>query len=78
MKVGDVVGCAWVGHSCGHCQRCISGEENLCDTGYTPLYVGRHGGFAEYIQLNSKYAFKIPEKIKQEDAGPLLCAGLTL
>jgi len=74
-KVGDRVGVAWLNSTCGACEFCKKGEENLCDnakfTGYDV-----DGGYAEYIAVRSEFAFPIPEKFSDEQAAPLLCAGI--
>ncbi len=72
---GARVGIPWLGHTCGTCERCRSGRENLCDdaqfTGYS-----RNGGFAEYTVADAQFCFPIPEGYPDLQAAPLLCAGL--
>lgn len=72
--VGTRVGVSWLNHTCGECKYCRTGFENLCDyalfTGYTA-----NGGFAEYICVSEDFVFPIPEKLSNEEAAPLLCAG---
>ncbi|MGZ5120011.1 MAG: zinc-dependent alcohol dehydrogenase family protein [Burkholderiales bacterium] len=74
-QVHDRVGVPWLGYTCGKCQYCVSGLENLCDnarfTGYH-----RDGGYAEYIVAHHQYCFPIPESYDDAAAAPLLCAGL--
>lgn len=75
FAIGDRVGVPWLGHVCGTCDYCRSGEENLCDapgfTGYS-----RDGGFAEYIVADARFCFPIPPSYSDVEAAPLLCAGL--
>jgi alcohol dehydrogenase, propanol-preferring len=75
FKEGDKVGVPWLGYTCGRCQYCRKGKENLCEnalfTGYTI-----DGGYAEYTAANHKYCFHIPENYNDIQAAPLLCAGL--
>jgi len=75
FAVGDRVGVPWLGGSCGECEFCRRGEENLCDrpvfTGYT-----RDGGYAERCAADARFAFPIPEGFDDLAAAPLLCAGL--
>jgi propanol-preferring alcohol dehydrogenase len=75
FKVGDRVGVPWLGWTCGECAYCKSGHENLCDqakfTGYT-----LDGGYAEYTVADQRFCFPIPESYSDEEAAPLLCAGL--
>jgi propanol-preferring alcohol dehydrogenase len=73
--VGDRVGIPWLGSSCGRCEFCRTGRENLCDeakyTGYT-----LDGGFAEYCLADPRFCFELPESYPDLQAAPLLCAGL--
>ncbi|MBI5889785.1 MAG: zinc-dependent alcohol dehydrogenase family protein [Nitrosomonadales bacterium] len=75
FALGQRVGVPWLGHTCGHCRYCTSGRENLCDdarfTGYT-----LNGGYAEYAAADQNFCFPIPEGYTDEQAAPLLCAGL--
>src|SRR5947209_8196116 len=75
FKPGDRVGVPWLGSTCGVCKYCTSGRENLCDdarfTGYT-----LDGGYAEYTVADENYCVAIPGAYSDEEAAPLLCAGL--
>jgi propanol-preferring alcohol dehydrogenase len=72
---GQRLGVPWLGGSCGHCDYCARGEENLCDSAvYTGYQV--NGGFAEYCVADARYCFPIPEGFDDVQAAPLLCAGL--
>jgi propanol-preferring alcohol dehydrogenase len=75
FKSGDRVGVPWLGWTCGKCRYCRAGRENLCEsakfTGFTI-----DGGFAEYSVADSRYCFPIPDAYTDEDAAPLMCAGL--
>ncbi|MBL6952474.1 MAG: zinc-dependent alcohol dehydrogenase family protein [Alphaproteobacteria bacterium] len=75
LEMGLRVGVPWLGGTCGDCRYCREGQENLCDraqfTGYT-----LDGGFADYIAANSAYVFPIPDDYGEEEAAPLMCAGL--
>jgi propanol-preferring alcohol dehydrogenase len=72
---GDRVGVPWLGWTCGECRYCRSGRENLCErarfTGYDI-----DGGFAELTTADERFAFRIPDDYPDEQAAPLLCAGL--
>jgi alcohol dehydrogenase, propanol-preferring len=74
VKVGQRVGVAWIASACGHCQYCLSGQENLC-----PEFkaTGRdiNGGYAEYMTVRADFIHPIPESISDSEAAPLLCAG---
>ncbi|GFE61701.1 zinc-dependent alcohol dehydrogenase family protein [Geobacter sp. AOG2] len=75
FRRGDRVGVPWLGGTCGECDFCVSGRENLCDralfTGYQ-----KNGGFAEYCTADSRFCFPLPEGYPDTQAAPLLCAGL--
>jgi propanol-preferring alcohol dehydrogenase len=75
LALGQRVGIPWLGHTCGRCDYCRAGRENLCDearfTGYD-----RDGGYAEYTVADSRYCFPLPETFTDAHAAPLLCAGL--
>jgi propanol-preferring alcohol dehydrogenase len=74
-RTGDRVGVPWLGYTCGVCEYCTHGHENLCDnarfTGYD-----LDGGYAEYLVANQRYCFPIPAAYDDAAAAPLLCAGL--
>src|SRR5438132_5308460 len=72
---GDRVGVPWLGWTDGECRYCLSGRENLCDrarfTGYDI-----DGGYAELVVADERFCFPIPSGYPDEQAAPLLCAGL--
>ena len=69
------LGVPWLGYTCGRCSFCRGRKENLCDearfTGYQI-----DGGFADYVLADHRYCFPLPESYSDEQAAPLLCAGL--
>jgi propanol-preferring alcohol dehydrogenase len=72
---GDRVGVPWLYSTCGQCDYCRRGQENLCDNArFTGLHVD--GGFAEYMVVPAAFAYPIPEGFPDEQAAPLLCAGI--
>jgi len=75
FSLGARVGIAWLHHTDGTCEFCRSGAENLCDhptfTGYTV-----DGGYAEYAVASEDFIYAIPEQFPDEQAAPLLCAGI--
>jgi alcohol/geraniol dehydrogenase (NADP+) len=77
IKVGDRVGVGWQMSSCLQCSDCFKGNENLCDQNQG-LIVSGYGGFADYLTVDSRFAFPIPAGIETEVAGPLLCGGITV
>jgi propanol-preferring alcohol dehydrogenase len=75
FHVGDRVGIAWLHSTCGVCEYCRAGRENLCDA---PTFTGYDvdGGYAEYALGVEKFVYPIPEGLADEQAAPLLCAGI--
>ena len=75
FAVGDRVGVPWLGWTCGVCEFCRSGRENLCDyarfTGYLI-----DGGYAELTVADQRYCFAIDPVYSDVEAAPLMCAGL--
>jgi propanol-preferring alcohol dehydrogenase len=72
---GDRVGIPWLGYSCGVCEFCRSGRENLCrEARYTGYQID--GGYAEYAVADARFCFRIPDSYDDLHAAPLLCAGL--
>ncbi len=74
FQMNDRVGVAWIYSSCGTCPFCLSGRENLCDQ-FQATGRDAHGGYAEYMTVPEKSAYKIPEIFTDLEAAPLLCAG---
>jgi uncharacterized zinc-type alcohol dehydrogenase-like protein len=75
--VGERVGLGWYADSCGQCEWCRKGEENLCPKAQ-PTCVHRNGGFAEKVRANARFVIKMPEALDSEGAAPLLCGGTTV
>jgi propanol-preferring alcohol dehydrogenase len=75
FKTGERVGIAWLRETDGVCRYCRSGRENLCPnarfTGWD-----HDGGYAQYAVVREAFAYRIPERIDDERAAPLLCAGI--
>jgi alcohol dehydrogenase, propanol-preferring len=75
FKVGDRVGIAWLHETCGECEYCRAGKENLCEAAtFTGHLV--NGGYAEYIVAPAAFVYAIPETFSDSAAAPLLCAGI--
>ena len=75
FPAGTRVGIAWLHKTDGTCEYCRRGEENLCDA---PLFTGYsvNGGYAEYIVAPEDFVYALPEGFPDEQAAPLLCAGI--
>jgi alcohol dehydrogenase, propanol-preferring len=75
FAIGDRVGVPWLGWTCGICEYCRGGHENLCDharfTGYQ-----LDGGYAELTVADQRYCFGIDPRYGDTEAAPLMCAGL--
>src|SRR5258708_3137257 len=75
LKEGDRVGVPWLFSTCGICEYCRRGEENLCDRAqFTGWDVD--GGYAEYMLAPPQYVVAIPHQFDDVAAAPLLCAGI--
>jgi uncharacterized zinc-type alcohol dehydrogenase-like protein len=77
LKIGDRVGLGWYSGSCGECEQCLSGNQNLCLKAESTI-IGRHGGFATRVRAQWTWAIPLPEKVDAGRAGPLLCGGITV
>jgi propanol-preferring alcohol dehydrogenase len=75
FKIGDRVGIPWLHQTCGVCEYCRDGKENLCEyvqfTGWTV-----DGGYAEYALAPADFIYPIPDSFSDTEAAPLLCAGI--
>lgn len=74
FNMNDRVGIGWIFSSCGKCEYCLEGNDNLC---LEFKATGRdiNGGYAEYMVVPESSAFLIPEIFSDSEAAPLLCAG---
>jgi uncharacterized zinc-type alcohol dehydrogenase-like protein len=77
LTMGERVGVGWQADSCGICEWCRRGEEQLCAKAQ-PTCVGRNGGFADKIRVSSRFAVAVPAALESEHAAPLMCAGITV
>jgi len=77
LEIGDRVGVPWIHWTCGECEFCGTGNENLCSrqkiTGVTV-----DGGYAEFVKAPASHTLKIPNDLSSIQAAPLFCAGLTV
>ncbi|MCH7624224.1 MAG: NAD(P)-dependent alcohol dehydrogenase, partial [Nitrospinae bacterium] len=77
LDKGQRVGIGWQRSACLKCEYCLRGFENLCSQ-LKDTCVGNHGGFAEAIRIDHRFAFPLPDGLESEYAAPLLCAGVTV
>jgi D-arabinose 1-dehydrogenase-like Zn-dependent alcohol dehydrogenase len=75
-KAGERVGVGWYGGHCTECDRCRAGDFMNCVRGEV-TGISSDGGYAEYMVARQQALARIPEALKDVDAGPLLCAGIT-
>jgi propanol-preferring alcohol dehydrogenase len=77
LQIGDRVGVPWIHWTCGECEFCREGNENLCRrqkiTGVTV-----DGGYAEFVKAPASHVLRIPDSLSSVQAAPLLCAGVTV
>lgn len=75
FSIGNRVGVAWLNRTCGLCEFCVAGRENLCEqamfTGWTV-----DGGYAEYSVAPAAFSYRLPDNFDDIQAAPLLCAGI--
>jgi len=77
LKTGQRVGLGWQSNSCGVCEWCTRGLENLCASSEGTC-VHRHGGYASRVRANARFVVPIPDALPSEHAAPLLCGGITV
>ena len=77
VQVGQRVGVGWFSASDMHCRQCMSGNHHLCPQAQATI-IGHRGGFASHMRAHWAWAIRLPEKLNFADAGPLLCAGVTV
>jgi uncharacterized zinc-type alcohol dehydrogenase-like protein len=77
LKLGQRVGLGWQSNSCGECEWCTRGLENLCPAAEATC-VHRNGGYAESVRANARFVIPIPDALDSERTAPLLCGGITV
>ncbi len=77
LEIGDRVGLAWLHWSCGECQYCQEGNENIC-VSQKITGASVDGGYAEFVTGKASHATKIPDALSAAEAAPLFCAGVTV
>jgi uncharacterized zinc-type alcohol dehydrogenase-like protein len=78
LKEGQRVGIGFSRSSCGHCEWCIRGDDNMCPDALKYMTFFPYGGFSSAIVADSRLAFPLPDTIDSERAGPLMCGGVTV
>lgn len=77
IAVGARVGVGWLYGTCGECECCKAGAENVCEERKVTA-IAAPGGYAEFMRIRASHAIPVPEKLPVEEAAPLFCAGLTV
>jgi uncharacterized zinc-type alcohol dehydrogenase-like protein len=77
LTLGQRVGVGWNAGSCMHCRQCMTGRHHLCPE-VEPTILGHRGGFASHIRSHWAWVIPVPESLSAVDAGPLMCAGITV
>jgi uncharacterized zinc-type alcohol dehydrogenase-like protein len=77
LEIGQRVGLGWQSNSCGHCEWCMKGMENLCAASEGTC-VHRNGGYADRVRANARFVIPIPDSLSSEATAPLLCGGITV
>ncbi|MGA2888396.1 MAG: NAD(P)-dependent alcohol dehydrogenase [Terracidiphilus sp.] len=77
LETGQRVGLGWQSNSCGICEWCTRGMENLCPASEGTC-VHRNGGYADHVRANARFVIPIPEAMESEPTAPLLCGGITV
>lgn len=77
LKIGQRVGLGWQANSCGVCEWCVRGMENLCPASEATC-VHRNGGYADRVRANARFVMPIPDALESEHTAPLLCGGITV
>jgi alcohol dehydrogenase, propanol-preferring len=77
LQIGDRVGLGWIHWTCGACELCRGGNENLCPsqkiTGVTV-----DGGYAEFVKAPASHVLRVPDSLSPAGLAPLFCAGVTV
>jgi uncharacterized zinc-type alcohol dehydrogenase-like protein len=77
LELGQRVGVGWQRSACLECDLCLGGEENLCARQQATC-MGHHGGLADRIRIDGRFAFALPPDLDSAAAAPLLCGGVTV
>lgn len=77
LELGQRVGLGWQSNSCGQCEWCMKGQENLCASS-EGTSVHRHGGYADRVRANARFVVPIPDVLPSEQTAPLLGGGITV
>lgn len=77
LALGQRVGVGWQRGTCGDCEWCIGGLQNLCAKS-RPTCLAGYGGFAKSLRVDSRFGIPVPDALDSAVAAPMLCAGITV
>jgi len=77
LKQGQRVGVGWLCGTCGECEWCLRGKGHLCAQQQATI-IAHHGGYADRVRSQARYAIPIPDGLSSAEAAPLMCAGSTV
>ncbi|KAL2013392.1 hypothetical protein VTN00DRAFT_917 [Thermoascus crustaceus] len=77
FQVGDRAGIKWVADTCGNCEFCTNGVDELHCARQHNSGATTEGTFQQYVTTSGRYATKVPDGVSDEEAGPILCGGVT-
>jgi uncharacterized zinc-type alcohol dehydrogenase-like protein len=78
LEVGQRVGAGFLCGACLSCSSCRRGVPQLCPAARGICVQGRHGGFAQRVRVDGRFAMPIPSGLESDQAAPLMCAGITV
>lgn len=76
-KVGDRAGVKWIASTCGECEFCLTGTDEVHCLNQTNSGFSAQGTFQQYLCADARYSSKLPDGVKDEEAGPIMCGGVT-
>ena len=76
-KVGDRAGIKWIASTCGECEFCLNGVDECHCIAQLNSGFSTPGTFQEYVIADGRYTSKLPDGVKDEEAGPIMCGGVT-
>lgn len=76
-KIGDRAGVKWVASTCGECEFCLNGTDELHCPKQINSGFSAAGTFQQYCIADGRYTSRIPDGVKDEEAGPIMCGGVT-
>lgn len=76
-KLGERAGVKWIASTCGECEFCLDGQNEVHCVKQTNSGFSAPGTFQEYCLADGRYTSKLPDGVSDEEAGPIMCGGVT-